>query len=71
MSNEVKKIVNDARDAVKETVHRSNADAEHETRDEMGSLMTPGEKAGSAAREVSEEAKAEMDRAKRKLRDST
>ena len=70
MANEVKKIVKDARDAVKETVHRGNADVEHETRNEMGDLMTPGEKSRSVAREVSEDTKAEIDRAKRNIRDS-
>jgi hypothetical protein len=70
MANEVKRIVKDAGDAIKETVHRGKADAEHETRAEMGDLMTPSEKAGSVAREVSEDTKAEIDRAKRKMRDS-
>jgi hypothetical protein len=71
MANEIKKTVKNVRDAVKEGVHRGNADAEHETREEFGDVMTPGEKAGSMGREVSEDAKAEMDRAKRKVREST
>lgn len=71
MANEIKKTVKDVRDAVKEGVHRGAADAEHETRTEFGDVMTPGEKAGSIAREVSEESKAEIDKAKRNIRDAT
>lgn len=71
MANEVKKAVKDVRDAVKEGVHHGNADAERVTRTEFGDVMTPGEKAGSMAREVSEETKAGIDKAKRNIRDST
>ena len=71
MANEIKKTVKDVRDAVKEGVHRGNADAEHESRAELGDVMTPGEKAGSMAREVSEETKAGIDRSKRNIRDAT
>ncbi|MBV8154676.1 MAG: hypothetical protein JO029_16095 [Candidatus Eremiobacteraeota bacterium] len=71
MANEIKKTVKDVGDAVKEGVHRGNADAERETRDEFGDVMTPGEKAGSIGREVSEKGKAEFDRMKRKTRDAT
>lgn len=71
MSNEIKKTVKDVSDAIHEGAHKGKADAEHEERSEFGDVMTPGEKAGSAAREVSEEAKAAVDRAKRKARDAT
>lgn len=71
MANEIKKTVQDLGDAVKEGVHRGNADAEHATRTEFGDVMTPGEKAGSMAREAGESAKAEVDHAKRKIRDAT
>jgi hypothetical protein len=70
MANEIKRTVRDAGDAIKEGIHRGKAGAEHETRSEMGDVMTPGEKAGSMAREVSEETKAEIDKTKRKVRDS-
>jgi hypothetical protein len=46
-------------------------DAERETRTEYGEIMTPAEKAASMARAESEKAKAAVDRAKRKIRDST
>ena len=71
MANELNKAVKDVRDAVKEGVHRGTAGAEHESRTEFGDVMTPGEKAGSMAREVSEETKAEIDKTKRNLRDAT
>lgn len=71
MANEVKKTVNNIRDAVKEGVHRGNADIERENREEYGDVMTPGEKAGSMGREVTENVKADVDRAKRKVREST
>lgn len=71
MANEVKKVVKDVRDAVKEGVHQGNADAEHATRSEFGDVMTPGEKVDSMAREVSEETKAGIDKAKRNIRDAT
>ncbi len=70
MANEIKKTIKDVGDAVKEGIHRGNADAEHDTRTVAGDVMTPGEKAGSIAREVSEEAKAEFDKTKRNVRDA-
>lgn len=71
MGNEIKKTIKDLGDAVKEGVHRGNADAERVGRTEFGDVMTPGEKAGSVAREVSEETKAGIDKTKRTLRDAT
>jgi hypothetical protein len=71
MGNEIKKAVKDVKDATTETVHRSNAELEREKRESIGGAMTPGEKAGSMAREAGEEAKAEYDRTKRNVRDST
>lgn len=71
MANEIKKTVQDVSDAIKEGAHRGNADAERETRADFGDVMTPGEKAGSMAREVSEKTKAEIDKTKRSVRDAT
>ncbi len=71
MADELNKMVKDVGDAVKEGIHRGKADAEHDTRTIAGDVMTPGEKAGSMAREVSEESKAEIDKAKRNIRDAT
>lgn len=71
MANEIKKIVKDLGDAVKEGVHKGNADAERATRAEYGDVMTPREKGESVVREGSEEVKAGIDSAKRKARDMT
>lgn len=71
MANEIEKTVKDLGDAVKEGVHRGNADAERATRTEFGEVMTPGEKAESVMREGSEEVKAGIDRTKRNVRDAT
>lgn len=69
MSNELEKMAKNVRDTVKEGIHRGEADAERERRAEMGDVMTGGEKAESVAHEVSEEAKAGVDRLKRDARD--
>jgi hypothetical protein len=71
MGNEIKKTIKDVGDAIKEGVHRGNAEAERETRAEFGDVMTPGEKTESVIREGSEDVKAGVDRAKRNVRDAT
>jgi hypothetical protein len=71
MADEIKKTIKDVGDAFKEGIHRGNAAAEHDTRTVAGDVMTPEEKAGSVVREVSEEAKAGIDKAKRNIRDAT
>lgn len=71
MGNEIKKTIDNVGDAIKEGVHRGNADAERETRAEFGDVMTPGEKTGSVAREVEERTKAGIDNAKRNVRKAT
>lgn len=68
---DLNKAVKDVGDAVKEGAHRGEAESERMKRSTVGDVMTPGEKAGSMAHEVSEEAKAEFDRAKRNVRDNT
>ncbi len=71
MANEIKNTLKNVRDAVKEGVHRGNADIERENREEFGDVMTPGEKAESVGREAAEDVKAGVDRTKRKVREST
>ena len=71
MGHEIEKTVKNVRDAVKEGVHRGNAEAEHDSRTAFGDVMTPGEKAGSVAREVREDAKAAVDKTKREVREET
>jgi hypothetical protein len=75
MSNEFDKTVNtladaakNTRDAVAEQVHKGKADAEREKRAEMGDTMTTGQKVESVGNEVTHEAKATYDHAKRDVR---
>lgn len=71
MKHDIKDAARDVRDATKETIHRANADVEHETREAAGDQMTMGEKVASGAREVKERAAAEGDKLKRDIRDHT
>jgi hypothetical protein len=66
----VKHAVDDTKDAVHEAGHRA-ADAEKARREALGDEMTPGEKVGSGANEIKNRTQAEIDEAKRKLRDRT
>ncbi|MBV8198523.1 MAG: hypothetical protein JO263_10335 [Candidatus Eremiobacteraeota bacterium] len=68
--NRIAKVAKDVRDMARETLHRSAADAERERRDLAGDTMTTGEKVKSAASEVQQRAQANVDRAKRKVRDA-
>jgi hypothetical protein len=63
-----KKAINNAKDAVNETLHRSTADAEHAKRDVAGDTMTTREKVTSVANEVKNRTQAEIDAAKREVR---
>lgn len=71
IKHDIKDAARDVRDATKETIHRANADAEHETRDELGDQMTMKEKAESMGREGKERLEAEGDKLKRNVRDNT
>lgn len=68
---DLNKAVKDVGDAIKEGAHRGEAEGERMKRSTAGDVMTPGEKAGSMAHEISEEAKAEYDKTKRHVRDET
>ena len=67
----IKHAVDDTKDAVHEAGHRAAADGEKARRETLGSEMTPSEKLGSAANLVKNRTQAEIDEAKRKLRDRT
>ncbi len=68
--NPIQHAVDDVRDATKEALHRSTAEAEHARREALGDEMTWGEKAKSGANELKNRAQAEVDHAKRKARDA-
>jgi hypothetical protein len=69
--DELNKLGKDLGDAVKEGAHRGEADSERAKRTVAGDAMTPGEKAGSIAKEISSDVKADIDKGKRTIRDST
>jgi len=71
MGDTVKKAIDDAKDAVSEVKHRSEADIEHAKRDIAGDEMTTGEKVKSFVHEDVENTKADVDKTKRVIRDKT
>ena len=71
MGDTIKKAVDDAKDAVREVKHRTEADLEHAKRDVAGDEMTTGEKVKSFVDEDVERTKADVDKAKRAVRDNT
>jgi hypothetical protein len=71
MDKEVEKLGKNVKDAVTEGIHRGEAEAEREKRATVGDVMTPGEKIESTVHEVTEDAKAEVDRLKRDVRNKT
>ncbi|MBV8164756.1 MAG: hypothetical protein JOZ91_10865 [Candidatus Eremiobacteraeota bacterium] len=71
MSKEPEKAVKDLKDASSEVEHRTKATIEHVSRDVDGDEMTTGEKVKSFLHEDAENTKADVDRAKRKIRDAT
>jgi len=67
----VEHAAENVKDAVSEARHRGEAQAEKTKRDLAGDEMTPGEYAGSVAKQGVNEVQASIDRAKRDVRDST
>ena len=67
----IKRGIDDVKDSVHETQHRSAAEGERARRDVLGDELTPGEKVGSVANEAKQRAQAEVDAMKRELRDKT
>lgn len=71
MSDKAKKVIDDLKDATREAKHRNEAEFEKEEREDAGDSMTAGEKLRSVVQEDSEKTKADVDKAKRELRDKT
>lgn len=70
--NDDKKLdnaVKDVKDAVHEADHRVKAGTEHLKRDIAGDTMNPAEKAASSIKEAGHNVAADVDKAKRELRD--
>jgi hypothetical protein len=66
-----KKGALDARDSVSEALHKSSAEAERARREVEGEDMPLGERIKSGANEAKERTAAEIDKAKRSIRDKT
>lgn len=67
----VVKGLKNAKDAISEAGHRSNAEGEQAKRKVVGRQMTLSEKTKSVANQAKETTQAEDDRAKRKTRKKT
>jgi hypothetical protein len=71
VKNTVNRAVDDTKDALSETQHRGEAEGERAKRDVAGDAMTPGERVGSVVNEKVNETQAAIDKAKREARDHT
>jgi hypothetical protein len=71
LRDELKKVGDNIKDAVDETRHREAAEVEREERELNGNVMTPGEKIRSTGRQAEHDVLADVDRAKRAIRENT
>jgi hypothetical protein len=71
MKEELKKTVDNVKDAFNEAGHKANADAEQAERDLAGDTLTPAEQVRSVANQAKEETLAGVDRAKQTIRNNT
>jgi len=71
LKEDLKKGVDNVKDAFDEAGHKANAETERETREVAGDVMTPAEKIRSFGNEVKEETLAGFDHAKRDVRENT
>lgn len=71
MKDDLKKTLDDLHDTVNETLHRSTAEAERTRRETLGDAMTPSQKVASGLNEAKNRTQAEIDAAKRSVRDHT
>lgn len=67
----VKDTIDNTRDATREALHRSTADAERARRDIDGDDMTATDKLKSVGNEVKNRTQAEIDKTKREVRTHT
>jgi len=71
LKDDLGKTLENVKDSAHEAVHRSAADAESTRRQVDGENMTASEKAGSLLNEGKNRTQAEIDAAKRDVRNST
>ena len=70
LKDELHKGIDNAADTLSEAGHRGAADAERSKREIAGKEMTAGEKASSVVNEGKNRVQAEVDRAKRDVRNA-
>ncbi len=71
LKEDLRKTVDNVKDAFNEAGHKANAEAEQTERDLGGDALTPGEKVRSVANQAKEETLAGIDRAKQDIRSNT
>lgn len=71
LNDAIKRTVDNVKDTVDETQHRSSAEAERERRDVAGDAMPADKKVGSVVNEKIHETQAGIDRVKRDVRNNT
>ena len=71
VQREIEKTAKDIKDTISEVDHRAQAQAEREARETGGDLLSPAEKVKSHANQAKHEVLAEVDKAKRAVRDHT
>ena len=71
LKEDLRKTVDNVKDAFNEAGHKANADAEQAKRDLAGDALTPGERVGSVANQAKEATLAGVDHAKQDLRNNT
>jgi hypothetical protein len=70
IKDELHKTIDNAADALDQAGHEVNAEAERATRETAGDTMTTGEKAKSLLNEGKEKVLADVDQAKRDVRNA-
>ncbi len=71
IKEDLRKTIDNVKDAFSAAGHKANADAEQTERDLDGDTLTPQEKVRSVANQAKEETLAAIDRAKQDIRDKT
>jgi hypothetical protein len=71
IKEDLRKTIDNVKDAFGEAAHKANADTEQTERDLSGDALTPGEKVRSVANQAKEETLAGIDHAKREIRNNT
>lgn len=71
IKDSIEKGIENVKDALSESSHRSAAEGEQAKRDLLGDELTPADRVKSVANQAKENVQADYDEAKRKLREKT